>query len=110
MVETQGQFDPWREMYNTERPHEALDLGVPVSRYRVSPRSFVESPEAWDYGPGAETRRVQDKGYISYRGFKFVVGKAFRGPRVGLRPLDADGKYEVYFCQTCVCEIDPREG
>ena len=110
LVETQGQFDPWREMYNNERPHEALDLSVPVSRYRVSARSFVEQPEAWDYGPGAETRSVQDKGYISYQGFKIVVGKSFRGRRVGLRPLDADGKYEVYFCQTCVCEIDLREG
>ena len=109
LVETQDRFDPWRETYNNERPHEALDLGVPVSRYRVSPRSFVESPEVWDYGPGAVTRSVQAKGSISYRGLTFAVGKAFRGRRVGLRPLDVDGTYGVYFCQTHVCELDLRE-
>jgi hypothetical protein len=55
------------------------------------------------------TRSVQDKGYLGFRGLKFVVGKAFRGRRVGLRPLDVDGKFGVYFCQTPVCEIDLRE-
>ena len=33
------------ETYNNERPHEALDLGVPVSRHRVSPPSFEERLE-----------------------------------------------------------------
>jgi len=110
LVEAQERFDPWRDTYNTERPHEALSLGVPASRYHMSPRRYVESPSEWDYGPGAVTRSVQEKGYINYRGAIYRVGKAFRGRRVGLRPLDADGVYGVYFCQTHVCEIDLREG
>ena len=42
IAEVQKSFDAWREMYNHERPHEALGLEVPASRYRVSVRSYPE--------------------------------------------------------------------
>jgi transposase InsO family protein len=109
LSDTQQHFEPWRAMYNTERPHEALELAVPISRYQASPRPLVESPAAWDYGPGAETRRVCINGTISFHGRTFKVGKAFRGRRVGLRPLDPDGVHGISFCQTQICQIDLRE-
>jgi len=108
LADCQSRFDPWREMYNTERPHEALGLDVPASRYQVSPREFVESPVPWDYGPGAITRKVCAKGCISLRGREHKVGKAFRGRRVGLRPLGQDGLLGVYFCRTKIHEINLR--
>ena len=108
LADCQSRFDPWREMYNTERPHEALELDVPASRYQVSPREFVESPLPWDYGPGAITRKVCAKGCISLHGREHKVGKAFRGRRVGLRPLGQDGLLGVYFCRTKIHEINLR--
>ena len=39
----QAAFDRWRGVYNTERPHQALDLATPISRYTPSPRSFPET-------------------------------------------------------------------
>jgi transposase InsO family protein len=110
LEDCQVHFDPWREMYNTERPHEALELAVPASRYQVSPRRFVETPVEWDYGPAAVTRKVYDQGCISFRGREHKVGRAFQGRRVGLRPLDQDGRFGVYFCRTKIHEIDLREG
>src|SRR5580698_4132154 len=38
--EVQREFDRWRQTYNHERPHEALGLRVPGSRYVVSRREF----------------------------------------------------------------------
>ena len=37
LAEVQRAFDRWREVYNFERPHEALGQDVPASRYRPSP-------------------------------------------------------------------------
>lgn len=108
LADCQSRFDPWRDMYNTERPHEALALEVPASRYQVSPREFVELPVPWDYGPGTITRKVCVKGRISLHGREYKVGKAFRGRRVGLRPLDQDGLLGVYFCRTKIHEINLR--
>jgi len=36
----QAALDSFRHTYNEERPHEALGLAVPASRYRASPISF----------------------------------------------------------------------
>ncbi|MDP4360486.1 integrase core domain-containing protein, partial [Escherichia coli] len=42
LAETQRAFDAWREIYNFERPHEALGQQVPASRYRPSLRRMPE--------------------------------------------------------------------
>lgn len=36
----QHALDAWRAVYNQERPHQALELAVPASRYHPSPRPF----------------------------------------------------------------------
>lgn len=108
MSECQMRFDEWRDIYNTERPHEALGLEVPASRYRMSPRSFVDHPAVWDYGPGSEVRKIYSKGIIHFRGQEYRVGKAFRGKQVGLRPLSKDGCWGVYYCRTKIREINLR--
>ena len=38
----QTAFDTWPQIYNTERPHEALGLAVPATRYRPSPIAFPD--------------------------------------------------------------------
>ena len=43
LFESQQVFDQWQHTYNCERPHEALQLDTPASRYEKSPRSFPES-------------------------------------------------------------------
>jgi hypothetical protein len=39
-------------VYNHERPHHALGLEVPASRYRISTRSFPEQLLAIEYDIG----------------------------------------------------------
>ena len=43
LAECQCAFDAWRQIYNHHRPHEALGLEPPGTRYRLSPRSFPEA-------------------------------------------------------------------
>src|SRR5262245_34752257 len=40
LAEAQRAFDAWREVYNCRRPHEALALDVPASRYKPSCRNM----------------------------------------------------------------------
>ena len=46
LVASQAAFDPWREIYNMQRPHEALALSVPAQRYTPSvvARTYPASP------------------------------------------------------------------
>ena len=105
----QRHFDHWRQTYNLERPHEALGLLPPLSRYRESPRSFPETLPVWEYGPGDQVRRVQALGWISFRGREFRLSKAFRGQAVALRPTLCDGIWEVFFGPHRIAQIDERE-
>lgn len=103
----QREFDAFRDRYNLVRPHDALGLATPASRYRPSPLAFPETLPPVEYPPGLELRKVQDKGWFSYRGKAFHVSKALRGYPVALRPTDAsDSLREVLFCHQVVATID----
>jgi len=106
LPQCQPRFDAWRLVYNLERPHEALGLAVPASRYRVSPRSFPETLTPVEYGPDDQVRKVQAEGWISFRGQGFHLGRAFRGEAVALRPTSSDGVWEVVFCSQRITKID----
>jgi len=101
-------FDPWRDMYNLERPHQALDMAVPVIRYRESPRTFPETLPPIEYGPDDIVRKVDETGRVFYRYKKFKVGKGFRGYYVALRPKLIDGVFDVFFCHQKVKSLDLR--
>jgi transposase InsO family protein len=105
----QTRLDAWRLVYNLERPHEALGMAVPMSRYRESPRTFPETIPPLVYGPGDQVRKVQALGWISFRGRYFRLSKAFRGELVALRPTVTDGLWEVYFGQHRIARINLRE-
>jgi transposase InsO family protein len=106
LEDCQRRFAAWRQVYNWERPHEALGMEVPGSRYRMSRRSFPEVLPTIEYGPEDSVRRVQEGGWLSFKGTHGRVGKAFKGYPVALRPTSADGRYDVFFCQSRIAVFD----
>lgn len=104
----QRDFDPWRDIYNRERPHESLGMKVPASRYRMSERRYPEELPSIEYGTTLEVRRVQTTGLMRFKGYEVRVGKAFRGQPVGLQPTTTDGLYEVFYCHQRIGWADIR--
>ena len=102
----QSGFDYFRDFYNLERPHHALDLDTPASRYTVSPRSFPEALPTIEYGDDDQVRTVDVNGRISFKGRTCLVGKAFRGKRVALRPTSTDGAWTVFFSTQSITTVD----
>ncbi|MCP4700989.1 MAG: IS481 family transposase [Gammaproteobacteria bacterium] len=106
IIHCQKHFDIWRDIYNLERPHEALGMAVPASRYQPSPRPWPDSLPAIEYSPGDTVRKVQDKGIIHYKGNRFSVSAAFKGYPVALRHTAEDGVMDVLFCQQKIAVIN----
>ncbi len=102
----QRSFDRWPLIYNFDRPHEALALAVPASRYVPSPRSYPEILPTIEYNSTDIVRKVQAKGEISFHGIEFKIGKAFRGHCIALRPTTTDGLYNVFFSQQHIAHIN----
>lgn len=90
-------FDSWRRIYNTERPHEALNLEVPARHYQMSPRRLPEPLPEITYPDSDHIRKVQKKGEISFRGKEYKLGKAFVGQLVAIRPTCKHNVFDVYF-------------
>ena len=109
LAECQRRFDAWRVVYNTQRPHEALELATPAARYAPSARPFPETIEPFDYGPGAIVRRVDEDGWLSFRNRPLKLGRAFAHHRIALHPTDQDGCFDVLFCAHQVGALDLRQ-
>ena len=111
LAETQRAFDAWREVYNFERPHEALGQQVPASRYRPSLRSMPDRLSAPEYDSHEIVRTVSTtKAYVSFKGRLWKVPQAFCGERLAIRPTSSSTKYGVFFAAHQVATIDLTSG
>jgi Transposase and inactivated derivatives len=108
LEEAQRRFDAWRQIYNCERPHEALGLEPPISRYQPSVRRFPATLPPIEYAPGDLVRKVWPGGFFSIGGHRCRAGKPFVDQYIALRPGPIDGCYRIYFCQQQIGELDLR--
>ena len=107
--EAQAFFDQWSTVYNTYRPHEALNFEVPSSRYEPSKQCFPSSLPLAEYGPLEIVRKTDRKGVFTYEGHKLRLEKAFPSKEVVIRPAKAAGVIEVYFYNNKIARFDLRE-
>jgi len=101
----QKRFDAWRDVYNFERPHEALAMDLPIDRYSVSSREYPEVLPQIEYSPDDVVVKVRDGGRICYFKKEFRVGKAFTGEYVAIRPTSYDNVREVYYCNQVIKKL-----
>lgn len=105
----QRAFHKWRAVYNLERPHEALQLATPVTRYRPSARPFPEKLASIEYGPDDIVAQVGWDGRAYFKGKKLKVSNALRGLPIAFRPSPAeDGLFDIYFCHQKFAQHDLR--
>lgn len=109
LAHAQRRFDPWRKVYNYERPHEALGLAVPASRYVVSLRTYPERPAAFTYDTSLTVRRVDREGRLVYANLEYYLSRAYSGRYVGLRPTAEDGVQAVYYRTFRIATLHPRQ-
>jgi transposase InsO family protein len=101
---TQDWLDDFRHEYNHLRPHEALGMRTPASLWRPSPRAYDPNPQTWDYGTGAELRKVGAQGHIYIGDRRWRVSQALASHTVRIERIDQ--RVLVYFCRTLVQQID----
>lgn len=108
LAHCQREFDRFRAIYNLERPHEALGMKPPVTRYQPSSRPYPEILPPIEYASGDEVRKVQDKGQVHFKGRILRVSRALKGEQLAFRPTNTDGKYELFYCHYKVTEVNLR--
>jgi transposase InsO family protein len=92
----QRKFNVFREEFNHERPHEALDQETPASCYTPSPRPMPDRLPPLEYPDRFEVRYVSANGGIRWNSRWVNVSIVCVGEYVGLEEID-DGIWNVYF-------------
>ena len=82
----QTELDAWVADYNTERPHQALEMATPADRFRLTPlaadAASVPVDEAEDHPGQWVLRRVASNGIVSVDNQMFSVGNAYKAELV----------------------------
>ena len=103
----QQAFDRFRQMYNEQRPHEALAMATPASVYEPSLRSFPERLPEIEYPASFVRRRVQRHGNINWRFGRVFLGEVLAGETVGVEEVE-DG-WRVWFGPLPLAWLDARQ-
>ncbi|OLN24908.1 integrase core domain-containing protein [Desulfosporosinus metallidurans] len=100
-------LEQWRQVYNEERPHEAIGQQVPASLYKPSTKKYAGSFKEFEYPQWYEPRRVRTDGTIFWKGRQRFIGEAFANSTVGLIE-NALGNIDVYLGELPLGVLDGK--
>lgn len=105
----QERFEQFREEYNQQRPHEALQQATPASFYQPSAREYPRRVEEVEYPEGWQVRRVSPGGQMRWNSESVFVAHALGGEAVGLEPMEQD-HWRVWFSFYPLGVLDRDQG
>lgn len=117
----------YREFYNNQRPHFAIDCKCPADIYKPSAVPYPETISNWEYPPGCHLRKIDSYGRIYFKNRVSYFTTGLTGKTIALSPSTKDGCWNILFRQFIVgrynqatngfdfirpyrIEGDPREG
>lgn len=101
----QKAFDSFRDEYNNQRPHEALDQKAPITVYQYSNRPYpLRTPEI-EYPKEYLIRKVLSQGDIAWKNKHIYLSETLAGESIGLKQID-DRYYQIYFSNISLAILD----
>lgn len=113
-LQQQARFDGFIDYFNTERPHQALDMKTPAERYQSSARPYRGLAEI-DYPFHDKTVTVTTCGRICIRRKKVNLSTVFAGQKVGIKQVDdklwlaSFMTYDLGYFDEYACRLEPIE-
>lgn len=100
----QAWLDAYRQEHNHVRPHQALGMQTPASRWRPSARRYDPDPPRWEYPEGAWVRKLDGGGKLGLKGHNWNISRSLAGEQVQI--VEVEQRLLVFYCQTLVRELD----
>lgn len=80
-----------RQEYNHIRPHEALGMAVPASRYIASQKRYNSKPRPPQYPSNSIVLKTDQLGRLSYKKLRLFASEALAGEQVRIVELERTG-------------------
>jgi len=113
-LQQQAKFDDFITEYNTERPHQALNMQYPAERYITSSRPYNGLPDL-DYPFHDKTITVTTCGRICFNRRKINLSQVFAGQKVGIKQVSERiwlvtfMDYDLGYFDDTECRVEPLE-
>jgi transposase InsO family protein len=104
IIQQQERFDAFRQEFNTERPHEGLNMKLPAELYKPSTRLYAGLPDI-EYPFHDKEGLVTCCGRICMHRKKINISTVLAGQKLGLKEVD-DGIWLVSFLSYDLGYID----
>lgn len=102
-------FDEFVQMFNHERPHEALAQDRPARHHRAPKARFPEQEPSPVYELHFETERVDVHGRIRWCGKQIFFSEAFANQTIAFEPVDYT-TWNVHFASFVIGTLDSTSG
>jgi putative transposase len=112
VLQQQARFDTFAQRFNHERPHQALDMQTPASRYGPSARVYQGLDEL-EYPFHDWTAVITTCGRICWNRRKINVSQVFAGQRVGVKQVSEHVwlvtfmDYDLGYFDDETCRLEP---
>lgn len=113
-LQQQEKFDNFMVEYNTERPHQALNMKYPAELYRPSEKKYQGLPEI-SYPFHDRTITVTCCGRICLNGKKINLSEVFAGQNIGIREVEdrvwlvSFMEYDLGYFDEQTCKLEPLD-
>jgi transposase InsO family protein len=104
----QKAFDRFRQEYNEQRPHEALQQQTPASRYQSSPRTYPDRVPEPEYGSHMKPKRVYPDGTFFWKGTQIFISKSLGRETIAMEQID-DRYWKVHFATFPLAQFDSHK-
>ena len=104
----QKAFDRFRQQFNEERPHEALEQKTPASCYHSSPRLYPDRIPEPEYDTHMKPKRVYPDGTFFWKGTQVFISKCLGGEFIGMEQTD-DRYWDVLFATFPLARFDSHK-
>lgn len=113
VLQQQARFDTFVHRFNHERPHQALDMQPPASRYTASSRIYAGLEDDLEYPLHDWTVVITHCGRLCHERRKIHISQVFAGQRVGVKQVDEHiwlvtfMHYDLGYFDDETCRLEP---
>ncbi|MER8691522.1 IS481 family transposase [Mesorhizobium opportunistum] len=113
-LQQQARLDDFIDEFNSERPHQALDMDYPAERYAPSTRPYAGLPDL-DYPFHDKAVTVTTCGRICYNRKKINLSLVFAGQIVGIKQVEdhiwlaSFMDYDLGYFDDETCRLEPLQ-
>lgn len=110
ITDAERALSKWRDIYNNERPHEALGMKCPSEVYEPSKREYCDKVTPYEYSGAYHVLKVNNWGYIRFNNWQIYLSETMIGERIEIRANENEETFVACYRNFIIAEFDMQTG